>query len=77
MFKSMKTRYFLKAEQSMCYFTSEKDSEYTHRKLKKYDETNDVCEFLKEFKNTSEVHEFYEKEIKMNNIQSLKCNENY
>ena len=30
--KFMKTRYFSKAEQSICYFESKKDSEYIHKK---------------------------------------------
>ena len=77
MLKFIKTRYFLKIEQNMYYFISKKDSEYTHRKLKKYDETSDACESLKEFKNTSEIHEFYEKLTKMNEIQSLECNEHH
>ena len=71
----MITRYFLKAEQSMCYFKSEKNLEYIHKVLKKHDERNDVCEFLKKFKNTNEVRESYEKIMKMNEIQSFKCNE--
>ena len=75
MLKFIKTRHSLKAEQSMCYFISKKDSEYIHRELKKHYETSDACESLKELKNTNEVHEFYEKKIKMNDIQSLECNE--
>ena len=61
-------RYFLKAKQNMCYLRSEKDLEYIHRKLKKHDETNNVCEFLKKFKNTNEIHKLYKKKIKMNDI---------
>ena len=59
----------------MCYLTSEKNSEYIHKKLKKHDETNNACKSLKEFKNTSEIREFYEEVTKMNKIQSFKCNE--
>ena len=33
-FKFIKTRYFLKAEQNMCYFTSKKNSEYIQKGLK-------------------------------------------
>ena len=61
----------------MRYLRSKKDSEYTHKELKEYDEINDACESLKEFKNTSEIHEFYRKETKMNDIQSLECNEHH
>ena len=68
-------RYFLEAEQNICYFKSEKNSKYIHEMLKEHDEINDACEFLKEFKNTNEIREFYEKVMKMNEIQSLKCNE--
>ena len=75
MFKFITTKYFLKAEQDMCYFKSAKNSKYIHKKLKKHDETSDACEFLKEFKNTNEVREFYEKVMKMNEIQNFKCNE--
>ena len=59
----------------MCYFISKKDSEYTHRELEKHYETSDACEFLKKLKNTNEVHESYEEETKMNDIQSFKRNE--
>ena len=75
--KFIKTRHFLKEKQSMCYFTSEKDSEYIHRKLKKYDKTSNVCESLEEFRNTNEIHEFYEKAIEMNEIQNFECNEHH
>ena len=74
MLKFMKTGYSLKAEQNMCYFKSEKNLKYTYRKLKEYNKTNDICKSLEKFKNTNEIHEFYKKEIKMNDIQSLKCN---
>ena len=66
MLKLIKTRNFLKAEQSICYLTSEKDSKYIHRKLKKHDEIKDVCESLKKFKNTKEVQKFYKKATEMN-----------
>ena len=75
MLKFIRTRYFLKEEQSMCYLTSEKDSEYIYKELKKHNETSDACESLKEFKNTNEVREFYEQVMKINKIQSFKCNE--
>ena len=77
MFKFMKTRYFLKAEQNMCYPKLKKDSEYIHRKLKEHNETNNACEFLKKYKNTNKIHESYEKETKMNDIQSFKYNEHH
>ena len=75
MFKFIKTRYFLKEEQSMYYFTSEKNSKYIHKKLKKHDETNKACEFLKEFENISEVHESHKEATEMSKIQSFECNE--
>ena len=75
MFKFITTRYFLKAEQSMCYLKSKKNLKYTHEVLKEHDETNDAYEFLKKFKNTNEIRESYEKVMKMNEIQSFKCNE--
>ena len=75
MFKFIKMRYSSKAEQSICYFISEKDRENIHKKLKEYDEINDACELLKEFKNTNEVHKFYEGAIEINKIQSFKYNE--
>ena len=75
MFKFITTRYFLKAEQSMCYFKSTKNSEYIHKMLKKHNETSDACEFLKKFKNTNEIRESYKKIIKINEIQNFKCNE--
>ena len=75
MFKFITTRYFLKAEQNMCYFKLEKNLEYIHKMLKKHDEISDACEFLKKFENTNEVREFYEEIMKMNEIQSFKCNE--
>ena len=68
MFKFIKMRYFLKKEQNICYFELKKNSEYNYKKLKKHDETSDVCEFLQKFKNTNKIHKYYEKEIKMNNI---------
>ena len=68
MFKFITIKYFLKAEQSMCYFELKKNSKYIHEVLKEHDETNDTYEFLKEFKNTNEVREFYEKVMKMNKI---------
>ena len=73
----MKMRYFLKAEQNMCYFRPEKNSEYIYKELKEHDKINDACEFLKKFKNTSEIYKSYEKEIKMNDIQSFECNEHH
>ena len=75
MFKFITTRYFLKAEQSMCYSKLKKNSEYIHEMLKKHDEISDACEFLKKFKNTNEVCESYEKIMKMNKVQNFKCNE--
>ena len=77
MFKFIKTRYFLKAEQNMCYLKSKKDSEYIQKEIKEHDEPNDVCESLKKFKNTNEIHKSYKKEIKMNDIQSLECNKHH
>ena len=77
MFKFIKTRHFLKAEQNMCYFILKKDSEYIHKELKKHYEISDACESLKKLKNTNEGHESYEEEKKMNNIQSFKCNEHH
>ena len=74
MLKLIKTRYFLKAEQNMCYLKSEKNLKYIQKKLKKHDETSNACESLKKFKDTNEVHEIYEK-MKINEIQSLECNE--
>ena len=68
MFKFITTKYFLKAEQNICYFKSEKNSKYTHEMLKKYNEINDACESLKKFKNTNEIRKFYKKVIKMNEI---------
>ena len=68
MFKFMKMRYFLKAEQSMYYFRSEKNLKYIYKEFKKHDKISNACKSLKKFKNTNEVHESYEKEIKMNNI---------
>ena len=75
MFKFITTRYFLKAEQSMCYLKSKKNLKYTHEVLKEHDETNDAYEFLKKFKNTNEIRESYEKVMRINNIQSFECNE--
>ena len=75
MLKFIRTKYFLKAEQNMCYLTSEKNSKYIHKKLKKHDKTNDACESLKEFKYTNEIYKLYKKIIKMNEIQNFKCNE--
>ena len=75
MLKFITTKYFLKTEQSMCYFKLKKNSKYIHEVLKKYNETNDVCEFLKKFKNTNEIRESYEKVLKINKIQNFKCNE--
>ena len=75
MLKFIAMRYFLKAKQSICYFKSEKDSEYIHEILKKHNETSDACEFLKEFKNTNEIRKSYEEVMKKNEIQSFKCNE--
>ena len=75
MFKFIKTRNFLKAEQNTCYLTSKKNQEYIYRKLKKHDETSNACKFLKEFKDMNEVHEFYKEATEMNQIQSLKSNE--
>ena len=77
MLKSIKTKYFLKTRQNMCYFILEKNSKYIHKELKEYDETSDACEFLKKFKNTSEVHKSCEKVKNINEIQSLECNEYY
>ena len=68
MFKFITTRYFLKAEQSMCYFKLKKNSKYIHEMFQKHDETSDACEFSEKFKNTNEVREFYEKVMKMNEI---------
>ena len=75
MFKFITARYFLKAEQNICYFKSEENSEYIHKVLKKHDEINDACEFLKKVKNTNKVRKPYEEIIKMNKIQSFKYNE--
>ena len=77
MFKFIKTRHFLKAEQGMCYLISKKDSEYIHRELEKHYETNDACESLKKLKDTNEVHESYKEKKKINDIQSLECNEHH
>ena len=68
MLKFIKTKYFLKEEQSMYYFILEKNSKYIHKKLKEHKKTSDACELLKKFKNINEVHEFYEKTIEMNEI---------
>ena len=77
MFKFIKTRHFLKAEQNICYFISKEDSEYIHEKLKKPYETSDVYESLKKLKDTNKIHEFYKEEKKMNDIQNLECNEHH
>ena len=74
MFKFITTKYFLKAEQNMCYFKSKKNLKYIHETLKKHNETSDACESLKKFKNTNKVRESYEEIMKMNEIQSFKCN---
>ena len=77
MLKFIKTRYFLKEEQDIYYLTSEKDSEYTYKELKKYNETSDACKFLKKFENTNEVHESHEEATEMNEIQNFECNKHY
>ena len=75
MFKFIKTRYSMKKEQDIRYFTSEENSEYTYKKLKKHKKINNACKSLEEFKNTNEIHEFYEGTTEMNEVQSLKNNE--
>ena len=77
MLKFIKTRYFLKKEQNMCHLTLEKNLKYIYKELKKYNETNDVCESLKKFDNTNEIYKFYERATEMNEIQRLKCNKYY
>ena len=52
----------------MCYFTSKKNRKNIHRRLKKHDETNDVCESLKKFKNTNKSHKSYKEATEINKI---------
>ena len=59
----------------MCYFKLKKNSEYIYEMLKEHDETSDACESLKKFKNTNKIRESYEEIMKINEIQSFKCNE--
>ena len=77
MLKLIKTRHFLKARQNMCYFILKKDSKYIHEELEEYYEINDACEFLKKLKDTNKIYKSYKKEKKMNDIQSLECNEHH
>ena len=75
--KFIKTRYSLKAEQNMYYLISKKNSEYTHKELKKHNKINNACESLKKFRNTNKIYKSCEKTINMNEIQNLECNEHH